>query len=650
MHIFRNEVNRQLAVAVGCTLLGAILLATCSSPQTVVQTVEVPGPTVVVTATPTPTETPPPTTLTVCQVGEPETLYLYGGSYAARNVLAAIYDGPIDTRTYGFQPVILEKLPSLEDGDAYFRTVVVQAGDRVVDVTGEVVSLQQEVRVFPNHTCMDAANPECVVTFDGTTPIEMEQMVVSWELKEGVRWSDGQPVTADDSVYSYQVACHPDTPSSKYLCDRTASYIAAGERTVVWTGVPGYVDDLYMLNFFSPLPRHLWEKELRLAPADLVSRPESARQPIGWGPFRVVEWVQGDHIALERNPHYFRAGEGLPRVDRLVFRFAASPEEVLAMLLAGKCDIGILGETTDPLLGVLKAVQTEGLLQLVHTTAPLWEHLEFGINPVPLYKRPDFFEDVRVRQAFAHCIDRQALVDEVTLGLGQVADVYIPPEHPLFASDRIARWAYDPPVGRGLLAEAGWADTNGDGILEAQSVPGIRAGTPFSVTLITIQGDPQQEAIARILRSNLADCGIWVGIRTVPIQEFFEDGPVGPVFGRQFDLAVFTWKNDVEPPCGLYLTEEIPGEMNWGLPNASGFSNPEYDAACRAARAALPGAFEYRNFHAEAQRIFTEQLPALPLFWHVRLAVVRPGVVNFSLDPTAESELWGIEEVALRTD
>ncbi len=479
MHIFRNEINRQLAIAVGCTLLGAILLATCSPSQTVVQTVEVPGPTVVVTATPTPTETPPPTTLTVCQVGEPETLYPYGGSYTARNVLAAIYDGPIDTRTYGFQPVILEKLPSLEDGDAYFRTVVVQAGDRVVDVTGEVVSLQQGVRVFPNHTCMDAANPECVVTFDGTTPIEMEQMVVSWELKEGVLWSDGQPVTADDSVYSYQVACHPDTSSSKYLCDRTASYMAAGERTAVWTGVPGYVDDLYVLNFFSPLPRHLWEKEWRLAPADLVNRPESARQPIGWGPFRIVEWVQGDHIALERNPHYFRAGEGLPRVDRLVFRFVASPEEVLAMLLAGKCDIGILGETTDPLLGVLKAAQMEGLLQLVHTTAPLWEHLEFGINPVPLYKRPDFFEDVRVRQAFAYCIDRQALVDEITLGLGRVADAYVPPEHPLFASDRIARWAYDPPVGRGLLAEAGWADANGDGILEAQSVPGIRAGRPF---------------------------------------------------------------------------------------------------------------------------------------------------------------------------
>lgn len=647
MSPLRNPVTRQLAVAIGCTFLGIVLLATCAPPQTVVQTVEVPGPTVVVTATPTPTEPPSPTTLTVCQVGEPETLYPLGGSHAARNVLAALYDGPIDLRDFQFRPVILEKLPSLEDGDAYFRTVVVQAGDRVVDVTGEVVPLQQGVQVFPLHTCRDAANPECVVTFDGATPIEMEQMVVSWELKEGVRWSDGEPVTAEDSVYGYRVACHPDTPSSKYLCDRTASYEAAGERAVVWTGVPGYVDDLYALNFFLPLPRHLWEKELQATPADLVRRPESTRQPLGWGPFRIVEWVQGDHIALERNPYYFRADEGLPRVDRLVFRFGPDAESVLAMLLAGKCDIGLLGETTDPLLPVLKAAQSEGLLRIVHATAPRWEHLEFGINPLPTYKRPDFFEDVRVRQAFAQCIDRQALVDEVTLGLGQVADAYIPPEHPLFAGDRIARWSYNPQLGRGLLAEAGWADINGDGILEAQSVPGIRAGTPFSVTLTTIQGDPQQEAIARILRSNLADCGIRVEIRPLPVQDFFADGPVGPIFGRQFDLAIFTWQNDPEPPCSLYLTEEIPAEGNWGRANASGFSDPDYDAACRAAQAALPGTFEYRNFHAEAQRIFTEQLPALPLFWHVRLAVARVGVENFVLDPSSESELWGVEEIAV---
>lgn len=647
--MLKNELARQLTVASVLTLIGVVLLGTCAPPTTVVQTVEVPGPTVVVTATPAPTEPPGPRTLTVCQVGEPESLYLYGGSYAARNILQAIYDGPIDYHSFDFQPVILEKLPTVADGDVYFQTVTVQAGDRVVDVRGEPVALEQGTQVFPDHACRDAAKPECVVTFDGNTPIEMERMVVSWTLKDGVTWSDGEPVTADDSVYSYELACHPDTPSSKYICDRTFAYAAAGKRTVVWTGLPGYVDDLYALNFFSPLPRHLWEKQLRATPADLLNRVESTRQPIGWGPFRITEWVQGDHIALERNPFYFRASEGLPRVDRLVFRFAPNAEGVVAMLMAGECDLALPGDGAEPLLPFLKEAEGKGLLRLITSVSNQGEHLEFGINPVATYRRPDFFEDVRVRQAFAHCIDRQAMVDEITLGLGRVADSYIPPEHPLYAGDRLTRWTYDPQMGRALLAEAGWADGDGNGVLEAYNVTGIRAGTPFSVTLLTVQGDPQQETIARMIRANLADCGIQVAVDSRPVRDFFADGPLGPVYGRQFDLTFFTWEIELTPPCYLYTTEEIPDLANyWGGANASGFSNAEYDAVCRAARAALPGTFEYRNYHAEAQRIFTEQLPALPLFWRVRIAVARPEVVGFIPGSFGEGELWNIEEVSLQ--
>lgn len=630
----------------GLLAVVGVLLTACQ-PTVQVQTVEVPGPTQVVTATPTPTATPGPATLVICQDAEPETLYLYGGSLAARNILEAIYDGPVDHRSYDFQPVILEKLPSLEDGDAYFDPVTVKEGDRVMDITGQPVELQEGTPVFPSHTCLDAANPECIATFDGTTPIEMEQMVVSWQLLEGVAWSDGEPVTADDSVYSYELACHPDTPSSKYLCERTASYVAAGERTVVWTGLPGYVDDQYILNFFSPLPRHSWQREHRYTAGELVSQPESARRPIGWGAFMVSEWVQGEQIVLERNPYYFRAEAGLPRVERVIFRFARDANDLVSRLLAGQCDIGLLEGEPGPLMPFLVAAQEQGLLNLVTSSSDTWEHLEFGINPVRTYNRPDFFEDVRVRQAIAHCIDRQAMADEITFGLGQVADSYVPPQHPLYAGSQLTRWEYDPESGRALLAEVGWTDEDGDGFIEAHGVEGIRTGTPFHVSLLTVQGDRQQETLARIIRSNLADCGIQLDLAYAPSWDLFADGPTGPLFGRQFDLAVFAWYNDVEPPCGLYLTEQIPDQGNWGLPNASGFSNEEYDAACRAALAALPGTIEYARYHAEVQRIFSEELPALPLLWRLRVALAQSEAIDFALDPSEESELWGIEEIGL---
>lgn len=648
-------------VIVPLTLLVALLVA-CS--PTTVQTVEVPGPTQVVTATPVP-PTPRPSTLSICQDAEPETLYLYGGSLTARHVLEAVYDGPIDHRGYDFQPVILERLPDLDYGDAYFDTVTVQAGDRVVDITGQPVELVDGTQVFPSHTCLDEDDPDCVVTFDGTTPIEMEQMVVSWQLLEDVTWSDGEPVTADDSVYSYEVACDPSTPStdlaglalpSKDVCERTASYLAAGERTVAWTGLPGYVEDLYFLNFFPPLPRHLWEEELDYGAADLLASADSNQEPLGWGPFVVTEWVEGDHITLERNPNYFRADEGLPNVDQIVVRFADDVPGLIAMFLAGKCDVGLMQDgqlgrlygDLGEVMPLLVAAQEEGMVNLTISLSSLWEHLEFGIDPVPEYDSPGYFENVQVRQAVAHCIDRQALVDEVTFGLGEVAHSYVPSGHPYFAEDDVTRWDYDPAAGQALLAEAGWVDEDGDGVIEARDVEGVRRDTPFRVELLLVSEDRQQEALARIIRSNLADCGIQAELVPVPVEDFMADGPQGPLMGRQFDLALFHWFNGVEPPCALYLTEQIPDREDWGSFNIAGFSNEAYDQACRSALAALPGTREYENYHAQAQEIFSEQLPDLPLFWWVRVAIADQEVTNFTLDPSEHSELWNIESLGVQ--
>jgi peptide/nickel transport system substrate-binding protein len=642
-------------IVVPAIVVVVLLLGACtptSTPTPVVETVEVPGPTQVVTATPSPTPVPP-SRLVICQEEEPETLYFYGGSQAARNILEGIYDGPIDHRQYGFQPVILEKIPSLEDGDAYFESVIVREGDRVVDITGRPADLEAGVQVFPSHACVDASNPDCIATFEGT-PIEMEHMVVSWQLLEELTWSDGEPLTADDSVYSYELACHADTPtpaSIRDICENSASYTAAGATTAVWKGLPGYIDDLYFLNFFSPLPRHAWQEESRYTPAELLSNPDSTRIPLGWGPFVITEWVEGESIHMERNPLYFRADQDLPAVEEVIFRFAGDVHGLLAMFLSGQCDVGLVGDgqlarlygELGQVMPLLVAAEEEGLFTLVTTTNEVWEHLEFGIVPVEEGRGTDLFGDPRTRQAIAQCIDRQTMMEEVTYGRGEVAYSYVPATHPLFAGNRITRWAYDPRAGQAMLAEVGWADEDEDGYLEAQDVEDVRRGTPFRLDLMLVAEDRQQDAIARIIRSNLADCGIQADLVYVPVEEFLADGPEGPLLGRRFDLALFHWYNGVEPPCDLYLSEQIPGPNDWGRANIAGFSYDAYDGTCRAALASLPGTREYEQHHIEAQEIFSEQLPDIPLFWWIRVAIARPGVANFLLDPSEESELWNIE-------
>ena len=622
----------------------ALLLTGCA-PQIVTVTVTTPPETVVVTVTPSPSPLPPPPeprVLTVCLIGEPDTLYLYGGSRlaATRHVMEALYDGPIDYLDYTYRPVILQKMPSIADGDVALRTVYVREGTLIVDAAGEVVELAEGVVVRPAGCYSD----DCVVEFEGE-PLRMERMQITFALREDVTWADGEPLTAADSVFAFQVASDgsteqvPATPGKRYLTERTLSYHSLDEWRVKWIGLPGFVDPTYSLGFFAPLPRHQLEGR---APGELLQADETRRAPLGWGPFVVEEWLPGDHITLARNPNYFRAAEGLPYLDQVVFRFTSGASEMVAALFSGECDIGTQDADFEPLLPMLVQAEQRGSLEVVSTTSNGWEHIDFGIAPASDYRRADFFGDARVRQAITQCIDRRAIVDEVTYGRSVVPDSYLPPAHPLYVGDDLAHWDYNPAAGRALLEEVGWVEGEG-GVREAYRIQGIRTGTLFEVTLLTSADDPVSQQVARIVKAHLADCGIRVNLETQPSWEFLADGPEGPLFGRRFDLAETAWWFAPSPPCGHYLSREIPDRDRWYGNNLSGYSNPDYDAACLAALEAWPGTLEYEKYHKQAQIIFSEELPAIPLFMRLRVAVARPGILNFALDPTAQSELWNIE-------
>ncbi|NLE45969.1 MAG: hypothetical protein GX620_14710, partial [Chloroflexi bacterium] len=503
-----------------------------------------------------PTDTPPPSMpkeLTICQAEEPNTLFLYGEpSRAARNVLEAIYDGPIDVNEYQFKPVILEKLPSLTDGDAAVRQVPVTSGVKVANAEGALVDLA------PGITVVDAAGQ--TVIFEGGE-ISMAQIVVTFTLRSDVRWADGTPVTADDSRYSFELAGQLDSPVRQWTLDRSLSYEVIDARTVVWTGVPGHQDTFYFLNFWTPLPRHIWGAT---SIEQLSSTEVAHKRPLGWGPFAVDEWVDGEYVSLVRNPYYFRASEGLPYLDRITFRFVADFQQALDDLLSGECDVvgrdlieRRVFENGD-LAPLLEAADT-GRINLVQSSSSEWEHLDFGITPADSVHRPDFFGDVRVRRAIAMCIHRERIAGEAfPYGAAELATSYVAADHPLYARDHLHYWDYNPSEALNTLDQVGWRDQNGDGIREAYGVPGIADGTPFTVTLLTTANSLAHERTARILAENLASCGIGLSVQYMSDDEFFADGPIGPIFGRQFDLALFSWMNDFDAHCGLYLSSQIP--------------------------------------------------------------------------------------------
>jgi peptide/nickel transport system substrate-binding protein len=249
-----------------------------------------------------------------------------------------------------------------------------------------------------------------------------------------------------------------------------------------------------------------------------------------------------------------------------------------------------------------------------------------------------------LRRAVASCIDRQRLVDEVYHGLSVVPPAYVSPAHPLSAQAGLAAQAFDPQAGVALLEEIGWRDVEGNGVREAHGVSGIPEGTPLRWNLETTTSETRA-LLARRISQDLADCGIAVTIIQTAVEEFFAEAQDGPVFGRRFDLVQFAWLSEAIPPCDLFLSTEMPAEANgWTGRNVTGYANPDYDAACQAALAALPGTPAYTTRHVEALRIFAQDLPVLPLAMRINVSATRPDLLGLMVDPTDRPETWNIEE------
>ncbi len=593
------------------------------------------------TPAPTPTITPtpiPPKDLVVCLSGEPADLYLYGDtSPAAVAVRHALYESPFTSLGYAYQPLALEKLADLADGDARLEAVEVGENSLVVNTDGEIVPLLRGVEVI------DAAGQ--TVVFD-RAPIQMSRLVVDSTFQPLV-WSDGTPVTAEDSVYSYQIASDRGTPRLDEFVRYTVDYQAVDERTVRWTGLPGYLDPAYMTHVWTPLPRHHLAE---FSAADLPATEEAARAPLSYGPFVLDEWTEGESLRLIPNPHYYRAAEGLPHLTSLTFRFLTAGESATALPAEAEgCHVLTADLLSFDALPAVQEAEAEGTLSPHLATAGVVEQILFGIDSTADYAENHvrWFEDARVRQAITQCTDRQGLVEELTYGQGAVMDTYVPAGHSLYP-DEVTQWPYDPAAGNALLDQVGFVDATGDGVRDA-----LGATTPFTVTVGTNAESPLRLRIIERVQADLAACGIQATLTPVPAGAWFAPGPGGIVFGRKFDLAQFAWLSRVEPDCGLYLSDNTPGSLaagynGWDGVNASGWANEAFDAACRTARALLPGQPGYVEAHQEAMRLFAQELPAMPLFTRLRLAATTPDVLNFRLDATQPSELWNVYEWDLR--
>jgi peptide/nickel transport system substrate-binding protein len=184
--------------------------------------------------------------------------------------------------------------------------------------------------------------------------------------------------------------------------------------------------------------------------------------------------------------------------------------------------------------------------------------------------------------------------------------------HPLY-NPQAWQFVYNPQASAALLESSGWQDLDADPLTPRTStgVPGLADGTSLRLVYL-VSLDAREQAVAQAIQAALAQCGIDLQLEALPLQEFLAPGPDGPVFGRRFELAQYAWMVTLEPPCSLYLSSEIPGPYpdapkGWGGVNSGGYSNPEYDQACRPALFSLPDLAAHQAAHS-GPTVYAEDL------------------------------------------
>ena len=593
-------------------LLMALLLSACSTPVDAppVETVE---PTEIANPTSIPSPTPmeiPPVVLTVCTANLPDSLFPYAGvnTAAKTRALDLLYPPGLTDDEGTLKSLTLANVPAQSDGDIRLEPVSVRRGQTVVDARGELVTAAEGVWLRPSG-CRAA---DCAVTWNGLDLLEMDQMVIVFQLRDDLTWSDGTPVSAADSVFSYQLANDSASPAYGWAEAHTQDYSTVDEGTVRWRGYPGFGSSDLARFFWLPLPAHVFDSgaDFETIAADLswTSAPQT------YGPFAVDAWT-ADGLRLVRVPAHPLADQILPGIDQVVLRAVeGGAAAAWDALQAGTCDVldASLRLADEPEL--LAAIEAQDGFELRVRGGDSWAQLVFGMRPAeydamsnPIFAaRPDYFADPRTRQGIAHCLDRDALRD-VTRSHPWTS--FLPPEK----SQLTETSAYDPQAGIDLLAVVGWRDHDGDPSTPrvAQDVLTVFNGIPLSLALL-VGPSPFHQDLAAVIAESLTACGVGIEVRTLPPTELYAPGPEGPLFGRQFDLALIAWQPLPGPDCSLYTSWTVPAAGNeWIGTNIAGFSDPAYDAACAAAALALPE--EADALLAAAEAAFMELLPAVPL-------------------------------------
>jgi peptide/nickel transport system substrate-binding protein len=412
-------------------------------------------------------------------------------------------------------------------------------------------------------------------------------LVITFHLRKGVKWHDGQPFTADDVLYTYQVTVDPKTPTA-YAGD----FMKVKKAEVL----DAYTFRITYDKPFAPaliswgnaiLPRHL------LFGKD-ITKSALSRHPIGTGPYKFKEWIAGQKIVLVSNTDYF---EGRPYIDGYITRIIPDTATMFLELRAQ-------GISMMDLTPLQYTRQTEN--NLFKENFHKYRYLGFKYVYLGYNLKNPLFTDKRVRQAISYAINKEEIISGVLLGLGKPATGPYKPGTWAY-NGNVKIYNYNPQKARQLLGEAGWRDTKGNGILE-------KDGKPFVFEIVTNQGNDTRQKCAEIIQRQLKEVGITVKIRILEWAAFVNDF----ITKRRFDAVILGWSISLDPDAYdvWHSSKTAPEQMNF-----MSYNNPEADEMMEKGRSTFNQS-QRKKYYDRFQEILAEDQPYTFLYVPEELIII----------------------------
>ncbi|MFN8382207.1 MAG: ABC transporter substrate-binding protein [Anaerolineales bacterium] len=394
--------------------------------------------------------------------------------------------------------------------------------------------------------------------------ISDDGLTYTYKIRDGVKFHDGQPLTAKDVAFTYNlVMAHEDFPTLHSYVDHFVSVEAPDDTTVVLTldqPIPNIASKLVFLYI---LPEHIWKDH---SEGDAAAAFENLEM-IGSGPFKMLEYKPNEFIRLGVNKDYY--GQ-VPSVDEVIFQVFTSPDVLIQALKTGQVDM--INSVPNTSVESLKTVENVKVV----TGAPLSPDLEdIVFNMVDPANCPTAdgglctghpaLRDKQVRVAMAYATDKQKIIDIVKLGLAEPGIALVPSGMGEWFNTDVKDFAFDPAKGNQLLDEAGYKDADGDGIRDMPD-----GSRPLTFRLNWPSSDAEAPRIAELLSEMWKELGISLEMQAVESDAL--TAKCCPTL--DYDIMIWGWVADPDPNSLLIIptTDQIPTGYN-----ETGYSNPRYD-------------------------------------------------------------------------